>query len=593
MSFGSAPFAESTLAGVVLIPEEVVVVPPGPEPPIGGPAEIPLVIDPYEIVIGGVVHKGLIDSLSMEMELGRQGTAQFSLKNLGDIPPIGAPVRIYFYNELLFAGAIDRYNIKSNNTQTLVQYNFECTDNSYLLFRQKIKKTFTNQTISSIASSLLNNELYYDGITIRQIDVHVPIPVANADGVSIFEFFNELATMVGAIFYIDNERQLFFVNTTVSTAVTPLDQDNIESCTINIDRETYRNIQTTAVTGTPTAANEQPITIELERTNNEEVARQAAIEGTGGFYHERQSITHPASNDTTQLTRLAYAYNKIGLGIAGSIRRSINVRTRQYGYQAGQFVTVTLAHLGVTGTWVIQRLGLQEESGRFLISTMELNQTSLIRRSQELWVSVVNKGTISILPPTAILTNSQLFSTAGTTTFTVPVGVTEVQVSVYGGGGGGGGEAVSEWPGYGGRVTADGARGGAGGFVINVLNVTPAEVLTLVIGTGGTYGTGQYRFEQFENAAANAGTSGVASSVSRGSFQVALAYGGEGGLGGTANARYQQAQSWPPGRGGGGLFGQVITVGGAANGGAGGKGATGATAFNGSVGGWGKILVEW
>ncbi len=592
MSFGSGAFAESTLAGVILIPA-VIEEAPGPEPPIGGPAEIPLVIDPYEIIISGIVHKGLINSLSIEVELGRQGTAQFALKNLADIPPIGAPVEIYFYDELLFAGAIDRYKITSNNTQTFIQYDFECTDNSYLLFRQKIKKTFTNQTISSIVSSFLLDELFYDGITIRQIDVHVPIPLAEADGVSIFDFFNELAKSVGAIFYIDNEKQLFFVSTTVSTSITPLDQDNIESCTINIDRETYRNIQTTTVTGTPSIANEQPLIISLKRNNNEEISQQAAIEGNGGRYSERLSITHPTSNDTVQLTRLAYAYNKISLGIAGSIRRSISVRTRQYGYRAGQFVSATLDHLGITGTWVIQRLTLQEESGRFLISTMELNQTSLIRRSQELWISVVNDGTISVLAPTAILTNSLTITTPGINSWQVPAGITEVQVSCYGGGGGGGGEAVSNWPGYGGRVIAAGANGGAGGLTISVLPVTPGEVLTFWVGAGGAGGTGQYLFESFTNAVGNNGTNGIESSVSRSGGQVGIAYGGEGGIRGLANARFQQTQSWPPGRSGGGLFGQVITVGGAANGGSGGTGGTGSSADSGNAGSNGKIIVEW
>lgn len=593
MSFGSAPFAESTLAGVILIPAVVEEPPPGPEPPIGGPAEIPLVIDPFSIIISGITHKGLINSLSMEMELGRQGTAQFSLKNLGSIPPIGAPLQIYFYDELLFAGAIDRYNIKSNNTQTFVQYNFECTDNSYLLFRQKVKRKFVNSTIASIIDSFVADEIFYDGITIGQVDYHGLIPVAEADGVSIFEFFNQLATSVGCVFYINNEKQLFFISTTVTTAVTPLDQDNIEACTITIDRETYRNIQTTTVTGTPSVDNEKPLVIELRRVNNEEVVQQAAIEGNGGRYSERVSITHPSSNDTVQLTRLAYAYNKIGLGIAGSIRRAISVRTRQYGYQAGQFVSVTLPHLGITGTWVIQRLGLQEESGRFLVSTMELNQTSLIRRSQELWVSVVNTGTIAILPPTAILTNSQSFTTPGSTTFQVPGGVTEVQVSCYGGGGGGGGEAVSEWPGYGGRVIAYGANGGGGGLTITVFSVTPGDVLTLVIGAGGAGGAGQYRFETFTNALGSQGTSGSASTASRGAFEFCVAYGGEGGLGGLSNARGQQAQSWPPGRNGGGLFGQVVTVGGAANGGAGGTGGVGSSPDNGDAGSNGKIIVEW
>lgn len=581
MNLGNSPFAESTLAGTA---SGLASGGGSPEP------ETPIVIDPFTIEISGVSYKGLVNTLSLDAELGRQGTAQFSLINLNVVPEIGEPVRVLFYDDVLFVGAVDRYRLESNNLQTFVRYDFECTDNSYLLFRRKVKATFVNQTPAAIATAFINRELFYDGITLGIVDVHNPIPVAEADGTSIFEFLNEVAVSVGAVFYIDNDKKLNFVSTTVDTAITPLTQDNIETCTMEIDRETYRNNQTTTVTGSGNATH---LVVTLERSNSEQVSNQASIEGTSGVYSDRFAITHPSSNDTVQLTRLANAYNKIWLGIAGSIRRSITVRTRQYGYKAGQFVSVSLDHLGITGTWVIQRLSMREESGRFLIYSMELNQTSLIRRSQELWINVVNKGTIAVLPPTAILTNSQTFSTPGADTFTVPGGVTEVQVTVYGGGGGGGGEAVSNWPGYGGRRAAHGANGGGGGLAISVLSVTPGEILTLSIGAGGGSGVGQYLFESTTNALGGNGINGTNSYVSRSGGQVCLAYGGEGGRGGLANARFQQVQSWPTGRSGSGLFGQVITPGGAANGGTGGTASSGTFASNGLAGSNGRIIVEW
>lgn len=586
MSFGGIPFAESVLAGTSVAGA-------APAAP-GGGTEVEIDIDPFTIEISGASMKGrqLIDTLSIDIELGRQGSAQFSLLNLGRVPDIGEQVRVLLYTEVLFVGAVDRLKVTSNNLQTFVRYDFECTDNSYLLFRRKIKKTYINQSIATITGDLMGNELLSDGVTLGALEADQILPVADADGVSIFEFLNGIANSIGVVFFIDNDRKLNFITTNTGTA-TPLDQDSIEQCSITLDRETYRNKQTTTVTGTASGTTD-PLVITVDRNNNEQIAERAAIEGTSGLYSERTSVTHPSSNDTVQLTRLANAYNKIWLGLAGSIRRSIFVRTRQYGYKAGQFVDVTLDHLGISGTWVIQRLSMREESGRFLIYTMELNQTSLIRRAQELWLDVVRKGTIAILPPTPILTNSQTFATPGSHTFTTPAGVTELQFTVYGAGGGGGGGAKSEWPGYGGIVNADGSAGGGGGLVITIASTTPGEVFTVFVGTGGSAGTGTYLFESFLNSYGTAGTSGGMSYVARSGGNIAEAYGGSNGLGGWSNARFQQTQSFPAGRGGGGLFGTAITVGGASNGGAGGSGtAIPAALGNGSAGGNGQILVEW
>ena len=86
-----------------------------------------------------------------------------------------------------------------------------------------------------------------------------------------------------------------------------------------------------------------------------------------------------------------------------------------------------------------------------------------------LWfISILTVGSFSIPA------NAQTFSTPGSWSYTVPAGVTKVQVS--GGGGGGGGGAADG---------AKGGNGGNGGKVTAIITVTPRQVLSGTIGQGG------------------------------------------------------------------------------------------------------------
>ncbi len=65
-------------------------------------------------------------------------------------------------------------------------------------------------------------------------------------------------------------------------------------------------------------------------------------------------------------------------------------------------------------------------------------------------------------------------------TFTVPNGTSQVRVKMWGGGGGGNSA---------GNPSIGGGGGGAGGYIEDVLNVTPAQVLSISIGSGGNGGS--------------------------------------------------------------------------------------------------------
>ena len=158
------------------------------------------------------------------------------------------------------------------------------------------------------------------------------------------------------------------------------------------------------------------------------------------------------------------------------------------------------------------------------------------------------------------------FTTAGTTSWTVPAGVTSICAVLVGGGGGGAGHSTTN---------VAGSGGGAGGGLrwINNLAVTPGETLTIVVGAGGTAGT----------TTSNNGGSGGQSRIARGGNILVFANGGAGGTytGATTTAAAGGTGSTISGNIGGG------------NGGAGGVGVSGNDGGGGgvawapaAVGGW-------
>ncbi|MEJ1238484.1 PA14 domain-containing protein [Chryseolinea sp. T2] len=149
-------------------------------------------------------------------------------------------------------------------------------------------------------------------------------------------------------------------------------------------------------------------------------------------------------------------------------------------------------------------------------------------------------------------TTTQTFP-PGTSTFTVPAGVTLITVEVWGGGGAGGGNTTAN----------DGAGGGGGGgysrSVFN--NVSAGNSWSVQVGTGGTGGTG-------------VGGSGIASSFGLGTAQEVVANGGNGGN--------------PPVSGNGGVGGNGATAGTGQFTSTGGSGGTGRDNNTGRGGGGGS-----
>lgn len=174
----------------------------------------------------------------------------------------------------------------------------------------------------------------------------------------------------------------------------------------------------------------------------------------------------------------------------------------------------------------------------------------------------------------------QVYSSPGTYSFVVPLGVTSVSISASGGAGGG----ASGWTGRSGGVKGEpvvitpyfGGDGGSAASVTKTLSVTPGETLTVVVGSGGAGGTapGGTVYNT-----ANPGSAGTDSTVTQSASVVARADAGFGGsqyfdgAGGTTAAS----------------VGDTKTAGVAGAGGAGGFGNTSA----GTVGVSGSVTISW
>jgi hypothetical protein len=120
---------------------------------------------------------------------------------------------------------------------------------------------------------------------------------------------------------------------------------------------------------------------------------------------------------------------------------------------------------------------------------------------------------------------NQVVFTSGSSTWTVPTGVTSVQVEMVGGGGGGSGGGTL----YGSTAYDIGGGGGASGTAIVTLNVTPGQNLAYTVGAGGTGGAAY----SAPSTSPTVGLSGGSSSITFGTSVITSPGGGGASVNGT------------------------------------------------------------
>lgn len=257
-------------------------------------------------------------------------------------------------------------------------------------------------------------------------------------------------------------------------------------------------------------------------------------------------------------------------GIAELATQAEMAASTQYGGSGAALILQALYATttpGTAGNWIPITLGTGRLSSDIVPSTYATSSL-----------------TIGSFPIYQIGKNVYVASTTGTSTFSVPEGVTKLKVELCGSGGGGGGGGSSQ----------AGSGGGAGGYAMKMLDVTGTSTIQLYVAASTTpewttFGTNGYYLY------ATGGTSGTQNGVGgqgglgyKGDINI---YGGSGGsvsgavAGGTGGASYFAGG----GSGGGGTgFGSTY-VGYCAGGG----GGNNVTYTSGRNGGQGLIVITW
>lgn len=158
------------------------------------------------------------------------------------------------------------------------------------------------------------------------------------------------------------------------------------------------------------------------------------------------------------------------------------------------------------------------------------------------------------------------FTSAGTSDWVVPAGITSVTVKAWGAGGGGGG----------GSTNGDGGDGGGGGFIQSTLSVSAGQTLSVTVGSGGTGGT--FSSGGSGSNSGDGGGGGGYSRIVRSGSTLLVAAGGAGGGGG------DNSSSSPGGQGGAGGGSTGQTGGSSGNAGGGGGGTSGSGGAGGTGG---------
>lgn len=575
---GGAPFGELVFAG----PSLGTTIAPGGQDP--GEETV----NPFTVLINGVSYYPLIDTLAIEVESNQQGTASFTLCNIEEMVAIGQSVEIRFYQDTLFIGQLDRIVFDADISGSLHTYQCDCVDLTYLLSRKKIRKTYSGVNMRGLCLLVLEEFLGGDGLLVGKVDNAATIPLVDAQNISLYEVMRQAAMSLGLAFTINDERFMTFSAYGTDPTPVPVTDSIVEEATSIVDREEYRNVQTVIVNGTTVPGGEDQRTVKYSEAHQPQIQERLSAEQTNGIYSDIEEITHPTSNNEGDLLKLAVAYAKTLLSVNGEFANTLSVRTRAGVFRMGQVAPVSLPKLGISGDWIIQKLRMRSQAGRWLITDMDLSVTSVRRRQDLMWVNIVQDGKVTVVPPIAIPTNTQVFTSPGVHTFTVPAGVTVVQVTYLGAGGGGGGAAYHKYFFFAAKA-GRGAQGGNGGKGLVSITVTPGQILTITVGAGGAGGISQSITASQSSAKGSIGGMGGLSKVEIGAVQYGVAFGGSGGSGATANSLQGLGGDLPQATHGG-ASGNYVTAGGGSRGGFSGLTNPFQNSYPGSHG---SVTVEW
>jgi hypothetical protein len=161
---------------------------------------------------------------------------------------VGAEIVINDGATVVFGGLIDSYNeeVIIDGNLLAVQRDIEAVSYDALADRRLVAASYESgtQTLFDIVDDVATNHLTGDGIDTSEVDTGgMVIPKIKFDYLPAAAVFNELASITGWAWWIDDAKKLHFKPRSETVAPFAVDEDNARDIRLTTSTDTYRNRQ--------------------------------------------------------------------------------------------------------------------------------------------------------------------------------------------------------------------------------------------------------------------------------------------------------------------------------------------------------------
>jgi hypothetical protein len=526
---------------------------------IGGEDVLAWVDLDYWVLIGGVVEgQVLADSVNIEENGDGITRARCRVVNPTVAIAEGKRFEIIWRAEKVFAGLIRTMTIDADQAESALFYDIEADGWDSLLARHTVTASYANKTVGFILRDVITTKtaLDTDGVVPGIMDEGSSLILCEADHVRASEFIRDVSGAGGGVAYLDPYKRLQFRPVTGDASDVEITNARAEKIQHIGDIDSYRNRQIVKVIGA-----DGTTTVTETRDDLAQQAVRVTDEGGSGIYEAYESITHPTSSVSGELSILGQTVGYVQLRTYSRNARRVIVTMREPVPRLGQLVTLDLPGFTLSGQYVVMRKTWTEVAHSWVFE-LEFWESSFQKLALESLLRIVAAGKAAVSVSANVFPNVQLFSTVGAHIWVVPGGVTTAQFTCYGGSGGAGGywKYATPIP-FECNKIAYGGNGGNSGKAVTILGVVPAQVYDIVVGAKGVKGVFGDPGSPCSGAShlATAGTSGTNSSVS---ISAVTKCQGNGAVGG-AQATGDTFHGYPGANGAhGGGIGDAVSVGG-------------------------------
>lgn len=428
-----------------------------------------------------VTGQAIVDSLDINEALSDRYTCNFSLVNPVAVPVSGQVVRVQYADVILFGGRIERVERTHDLTHNARIFRLECVDWWKVAERKISGWTQSNVVAGTAVTQIHNSLLAPEGLLLGTVDAGPMILSLNGVEVSVAQLLQDVAEASGMAIWYEPDKRLQFRSLANLPAGLSLGESDLQHLVLQRNQEQYRNLQRVKVTGTVAAGSGEANVVTIERKNQVEITGRIASEGGTGVYSRFESIQHPTSNVVGDLELYGHTFAFIKLRIFSQLDHHVSGSTRVFGLRAGRLSSFTSAQYGLAGQWIIERVSLRIEAGRYVLTDFEATPSSLYAKEKGALLKIAEAGRAVVV--FTIATGNTLVTFTSSGTWVVPgAGNVDVEINGLGPGGGGGG--------YGHIGPHNGGAGGNGGKAVSLRTYPAGTTITVTIQPPGTGGAG-------------------------------------------------------------------------------------------------------